>query len=183
MKTIHIVTFFVLLAIVQLIVPAKMIWDQEQVLTSGKVYKFKTQPIDPTDPFRGKYIVLNYEINSFNTSHKEYTYDDKIYVYITENEEGFAEVHTISKELLSIDLDYIITKVISSYDGKVNFELPFNRFYMEESKAPKAERVYNEANRNDGLKDVYALVYIKESVAVLGDVIINGQSISEYVQL
>lgn len=44
---------FILVAIVQLYVPAKMILDREDILDTGKEYKFKTEPIDPNDPFRG----------------------------------------------------------------------------------------------------------------------------------
>ena len=59
--------------------------------------------------------------------------------------------------------------------------MPFDRFYMEESKAPKAEKVYNAAN-SDQRKETYALVYIKDGTAVLNDVIIDGQSIATYVE-
>ena len=45
---------FILVALVQLFVPAKMILDREDILDMGKEYKFKTEPIDPNDPFRGK---------------------------------------------------------------------------------------------------------------------------------
>ncbi|MBD3630845.1 GDYXXLXY domain-containing protein [Cyclobacterium sp.] len=49
---------FVLIALLQLYLPAKMILDREDILHKGKEYKFKTQPIDPNDPFRGKFIAL-----------------------------------------------------------------------------------------------------------------------------
>src|SRR5690554_461138 len=58
---------FILVAIIQLAVPAKMIWDKENVLKSGKEFKFETAPVDPTDPFRGKYIALNYKENTYSS--------------------------------------------------------------------------------------------------------------------
>ena len=64
MKTIHIFLIFLAVVLVQLVVPAKMIFDKEVILKTGTIYKFKTQPIDPSDPFRGKYVTLNYELNT-----------------------------------------------------------------------------------------------------------------------
>ncbi|MBA4241981.1 MAG: GDYXXLXY protein, partial [Sphingobacteriaceae bacterium] len=49
-KKLLLVTFCVV-ALIQLYVPAKMIFDSEDILTTGKEFKFKTEPIDPNDPF------------------------------------------------------------------------------------------------------------------------------------
>lgn len=68
MKTIHIFLIFVLVAALQLFIPAQMILKQETILKKGTAYKFKAQPVDPSDPFKGKYINLNYEIDSFKTN-------------------------------------------------------------------------------------------------------------------
>ena len=54
------------MVMVHLYVPAKMIFNKEAVLAQGKDYRFKTAPIDPYDPFRGKYIDLYYEANAFH---------------------------------------------------------------------------------------------------------------------
>ena len=55
---------FIVVALVQLYVPAQMIWESEGVIAAGTAYKFNTAPVDPKDPFRGKYITLNYSDNS-----------------------------------------------------------------------------------------------------------------------
>ena len=49
----------------------------------------------------------------------------------------------------------------------MNFQLPFNTFYMEETKAYDAEMAYVEANRDSLSNNIYALVYIKDDHAVL----------------
>ena len=48
------ITVFLLAAtcLVQWFVPLNMIMQQETVLKEGTPFKFKTQPIDPNDPFR-----------------------------------------------------------------------------------------------------------------------------------
>ena len=61
-----ILTSFIAVALIQLLVPAKMIWDQEEVMRDGKVFRFKTEPIDPNDPFRGKYITLSFQEENTN---------------------------------------------------------------------------------------------------------------------
>ncbi|MCX7044402.1 MAG: GDYXXLXY domain-containing protein [Candidatus Sumerlaeota bacterium] len=48
-------------AAAQLSVPAWMIWRHENVLDAGWQYKFRTAPVDPADPFRGRYVALRLE--------------------------------------------------------------------------------------------------------------------------
>ena len=57
---------FIFMVFAQWYVPSKMILDREDILKNGEEFKFLTQPIDPSDPFRGKYITLNSEMSIFN---------------------------------------------------------------------------------------------------------------------
>ncbi|WP_271783455.1 GDYXXLXY domain-containing protein [Aquimarina algiphila] len=182
MKTTYIFIGFIALALVQVFAPLKMIYDNEDILTSGTVYKFKTRPIDPTDPFRGKYVTLQFQINSFATSDSTYVKGDKIRVYIENDEDGFAKIYQISKEPLDIKNDYVKAQVTYVYQDRVTFELPFNRFYMEETKAYDAEKAYAKANRDGVIDNVYALVYIKNGQSVLDNLIIDNMPIQEYVE-
>ncbi len=56
---------FALLVLLQIWTPAAMIWNREDVLRSGKAFKFRSAPVDPNDPFRGKYIILSFRENGF----------------------------------------------------------------------------------------------------------------------
>lgn len=172
---------FILVIIAQLAVPAHMIYEQEATLKNGTAYKFKTKPIDPSDPFRGKYITLNYEIDSFDTEINNWKYNMDIYVYLQKDKDGFAKVKNISKKPLDNTDDYVIARSYGYYSGSVNFEFPFNRFYMNENKAYDAEVSVRKAQR-DTLLTCYALVHIKEDKAVLKDVIINNTPIQKYVE-
>ncbi len=62
----------------------------------------------------------------------------------------------------------------------MEIEYPFDRFYLEESKAPEAERAYWEANR-DTTQVAYALVAVKNGHAALKDVMINNKSVIDVV--
>ncbi len=68
---------------------------------------------------------------------------------------------------------------VNSYT--IDLEFPFTKFYMEETKAADAEKLYWETLR-DNSKTIYALVYIKDGDAVLKDVCIDGVSIKELVK-
>ncbi|WP_055396680.1 GDYXXLXY domain-containing protein [Flagellimonas eckloniae] len=176
---------FVLVCLMQLSVPAKMIWDKEDVLASGKEYKFKTAPVDPNDPFRGKYITLRYDENTIEIPKEhDWARGDDIFISLTKDDDGFAKIKSVSKEKLSEKEDFVKAEVgyITSYTTtELIIDYPFDRFYMEESKAHDAELTYTESQL-DTTSVTYALVNIKNGDAVLKDVLIDGQSIREIVK-
>ncbi|HEY1113240.1 MAG TPA: GDYXXLXY domain-containing protein [Chitinophagaceae bacterium] len=177
-----ILTAFVLVVMVQWYVPARMILDQEMALRYGKEYKFRTAPVDPNDPFRGKYITLAYRDTRFPVPAGEHwRRGEDIYVTLTTDKEGFATISGVSKKKPASGMDFVKAQVgFVAMDSiqAILVEYPFNRFYMEESKAPRAERIYNES-RNDTTRKTFALVSIRGSKAVLKDVLIDGVSIKE----
>ncbi|MGO3183081.1 MAG: GDYXXLXY domain-containing protein [Aequorivita sp.] len=178
-------TAFILMAIIQLAIPGKMIWDKEQILKTGKEFKFETAPVDPTDPFRGKYIVLQYNENTIDLETEDnWVPGEKIYVVLKPDEKGFSTIDNVSKEKPTENLDYVLAKVnyVSGNRFKtINISYPFDRFYMEESKAYPAELEYRKSQQ-DSSKTTYALVSIKNGDAVLKDVLIDGVSIGEIVK-
>jgi len=60
----------------------------------------------------------------------------------------------------------------------VSFYYPFDRFYMEESKASLADAAYQEARR-DTSKVTYALISIHNGEGIVEDVIIDGKPIKQ----
>lgn len=176
---------FILVALVQLFIPAQMILNREKVLKAGIEYKFRTAPVDPNDPFRGKYITLRFKDDQVDVQNKsDWAYGEKIYVLLKTDKEGYAVIDYISKQQPADSEDFFVSKVLSvSSDtlNQVRVQFPFNRFYMEESKAPDAEIAYRESVRDTSLV-TYALVNIREGDAVLKDVLIDGVSIKEIVK-
>ncbi|HUR30287.1 MAG TPA: GDYXXLXY domain-containing protein, partial [Saprospiraceae bacterium] len=72
---------FAIMVLVQLYVPASMIMESEKVLKEGKEFKFKTAPVDPTDPFRGKYVELNFDAINFRGPIRDtFNYGEMVYV-------------------------------------------------------------------------------------------------------
>lgn len=176
----YLILAFVLLVVAQWYIPYSMIAGQENVLKNGKEYKFLTRPIDPTDPFRGKYVTLNFvnDYKEFNDT-TLWNRHDPVYVLLKENNFGFAEIDALLHEAPSSG-DYIETRIarVSRYETPYRVEVfyPFNKFFMEEKKAPEAERTYNDSNSKDD-QTVYALVNVKDGKTALKDLVIEGKSI------
>ena len=94
----YIIGLFLLLAIVQIFVPLKMIFEQENILAKGIIMKFKTQPIDPADPFRGKYVQLNFAAETiYIKKNAGFSAGETIFA-IFENDASAALMHTILVE-------------------------------------------------------------------------------------
>lgn len=185
MKTTYLFILFVAVAIAQIFVPVQMIFGQESIMANGTAYKFKTQPVDPSDPYRGKYINLNYEVNSFVTADTLWNRKDNVYVYLEKDNLDFAKVFKVSKEPLNLNKDFVVAEVgwYNKKDKKLNFNLPFNRYYMEESKAYDAEVAVRNSQQDSVRNTTYAVVYINDGKAVLNDVVINDISIKDYVEI
>lgn len=167
---------FIVMVIAQLYVPANMIMESEKILKEGKEFKFKTAPVDPTDPFRGKYVSLNFEATNFRGAIPDTFYHgEKVYVSLSTNNEGYARIAGISRSIPDTE-DYVSAIVTNFYEGDTSYvsvDYPFSRFYMEESKTHNAEQVYIES-AIDTTQIAYALVSIRYGDAVVKDVIING---------
>ncbi len=175
---------FGIMCLAQWIVPGKMIYDSELIMDEGAVYKFKTAPIDPSDPFRGKYITLNFEQNFATfTDSLEWSTGQEIFVTFAIDSAGYAITESVFHDQPQ-SKSYLRTKVeyVNYYDDeyKVWFRLPFDRLYLEESKASQAEQVYWQAQR-DSAQIAYALVSIGDGQAVLKEVIINDKPIQDII--
>ena len=186
MKTLAL-PLFVVMCIAQWFVPGKMIYDSETVIVEGVTYKFKTQPIDPSDPFRGKYITLNFDANSIviipnNTDSTYWESGEDIFVTFTTDSAGFAKPSGIYKEEPDTEA-YLKTTVsyFNTYEKfEVFFNIPFDRFYLEESKASQAEQLYWQA-QVDTVQVAYGVVTIGKGQAVLTDVMISDRSVVEII--
>ncbi|WP_298426498.1 GDYXXLXY domain-containing protein [uncultured Kordia sp.] len=182
MKKSYIYALFGLMVLAQIVASAQIVYKYERTIASNNVYKFKTAPVDPNDPFRGKYITLDYQINSFKTSDESWDDYDVGYAYFSKDENGFAVLETLVKEPYSASkFDYIQVEINNHYDGYIHFDLPLDRYYMEESKAYDAEVLSRELNRNGTTDDIYAVIHIESNIHVLTDVVVNGVSMKDAV--
>ncbi|TAJ10219.1 hypothetical protein DMA11_19275 [Marinilabiliaceae bacterium JC017] len=187
MRKKHIIpALFIVAALIQLAIPAQMVWNHEDILESGRVYRFKTAPIDPSDPFRGKYITLSFEADGWITvpTH-DWDNGDAVFVQLTNDSAGFAQIAGISKDQPNTTNNYFETKIqYTNYENdttQVFIEFPFDRYYMTETKAYTAETAVRKATA-DSTQVTYALVSIKDGTAVLKDVMVNDTPIKTWVE-
>ena len=179
------IVFTVLFVVVllQLFVPFKMILKHEYVLQNGKLFKFKTAPIDPNDPFRGKYIRLNFDDTvSIYQSDKEWDRHEKVFVELDTDKDGFAIIKNVSRQKPNNTDAYIKADAYLNsipYNNNIRINYPFDRFYMEETKAKPAENMYRQPVRRTTKKPAYALVAVKNGIGVIKDVKIDGVSIKK----
>ena len=175
------IILFLFVAIAQLFVPLQMIYNQEDILNTGKIVKFQCEPIDPNDPFRGKYITLNFKENRIKVKNlKEWNSNETIFAKIETSKDGFAKIKSISRTEPTDNSIYLKLKInyIADYENKIYLDFPFNRFYMNENKVKNAEIAYAKSTL-DSTKTAYALVATKNGEAVIKDVLIDNISIKE----
>lgn len=175
------IMLFLFVAMAQLFIPSQMIYNQEDIINTGKLIKFQCEPIDPNDPFRGKYITLNFKESGIKVKNvKEWNSNETIFAKIETSKDGFSKIKSISKTKPNDDSIYLKLKINyrADYENKIYLDFPFNRFYMNENKAKNAEEVYAESTI-DTTKTAYALVATKNGEAVIKDVLIDNISIKE----
>jgi uncharacterized membrane-anchored protein len=177
---------FLLVAAAQIYTPAEMINGREAVIANGKMFKFNTEPVDPADVMRGRYINLYFRENKLELDGKNsYINGQDAYIVLEEDENGYAKISKLSKEKPAETTDYLKIKIGNVVPNEnptsVFIDYPFDRFYMEENKAPKAEKLYNDS-RLHSAKPTYAIVMVLDGVGVLTDVLIDDRPIRELVE-
>jgi uncharacterized membrane-anchored protein len=192
-KSIYLI-LFIAVVIAQWLIPIVMISHQEDTLSTGKIFKFKTEPVDPYDAFRGKYISLRFKEDraKINKETKKLNYGDAIFVTFIDSS-GYALVDAVlvrepkdtqiyvKAKVSYVDNSILLNSKVKQPRFSIHINYPFERYYMNETKAPMAETAYRENNQQT--KDnVYAQVAIKNGVGIVKDVIIDGVPIKDYVK-
>ncbi|HCM42939.1 MAG TPA: hypothetical protein DIS66_06490 [Candidatus Omnitrophica bacterium] len=192
-------SFFPVYLAILLAIPGAMIYSHEKILKQGEVFMFKTRPVDPYDLFRGRYVVLAFEQDSFEYNGPEH-YPNNTVVYLTlgRDKKGFTKIESFSTEkpksgtyLRAHVSWHEKTRWIYSEKTKtseavsantVRFHFPFSRFYMNERKAPKAEALYRDVNSPDPKKPqivMAAQVRVLNGSGILENVLVDGQPLAE----
>ncbi len=166
----------------QLAVPAWMLGGRELALQTGTVYKFKTAPVDPVDAFRGRYVALAFEENTAvwgEPGEMPAQGNTPICIELTVDEAGFAHLGRATHEAPASG-DYIRTSEWASGQGVIYPVLPFDRYYMNEKKAPQAEQAYLEHSRR-GNQDAYVTVRVRNGIAVIEQLYVADQPVEEFI--
>ena len=169
------------LAAAQLAVPVVRIVRQEWVLRHGRAYKFRTEPVDPFDALRGRYVALDFEQDSVpEVPGVTYPEGREAYALLAEGPDGFAVITGITARRPEGEV-WLRVYIAYVYDGRVHLVLPFERYYLEEGLAPEAEEAYREHSRQES-RDAYATVRVWKGRAVLEELYVAGQPILEFLR-
>jgi uncharacterized membrane-anchored protein len=167
---------FALVAFAQLAVPASLIWKRERTLREGRVWKFRTAPVDPVDAFRGRYIALKFEAEGQEISPPpDVKFYERVFVTLRENGEGFAEIDQVSPARPEGD-DFIEAQLA----GKT-VSLPFDKYWVTERDAPAAETAYRAQTRRDK-RNAYVTVRVFRGDAALEQLYLDGVPLGEYLR-
>jgi uncharacterized membrane-anchored protein len=170
------------LALVQLGVPASMLYQRESVLRHGRVFKFQTAPVDPVDAFRGRYVALSFQANTAPAPANEaFAAGTQLWAVLIEDENGFAKIERVSRARVDGDNVIPVTVGWSSGDGLVHVEFPFDRYYMEESTAPRAESAYRENSRRTN-QNGYVTVRVYRGSAAIEELYVGGKAIRDFLR-
>ena len=174
------ILIFGAVALAQLAVPAALVWQREQTLNHGRVWKFRTAPVDPVDVIRGRYIALRFAAEEFTSPSKFEAGDNSVYGVLKEGTDGFAEIDHLTTETVRTD-DAVPVDSVRWYNGKQQVRFPFNKFWVAEADAAAAEHAYVENNRRDN-QNAYVTVRVRDGDAALDQLYIDNQPLSDYVR-
>ncbi len=171
----------VLSFLVQLAVPASMILGRETTLRDGQQFRFRTAPVDPYDPFRGRFVALNLDAASAPLpKDMKLKYRQKVLVRLAVDEAGFAYCRDIVSEAPQ-EGAYLTARVQSWNKETVRLQLPFDRYYAEEDLAPEIERAYRANSRRDK-HEAYITVRVRDGRGVLEELYIADLPVAEYLR-
>ncbi len=170
---------FGLVALAQLAVPAWAVWNRQQTLSRGRVWKFRTAPIDPVDAMRGRYLALAFEAEKVPQA-EERLRGSSACAYLKEDAAGFAQVDRLESGCARGD-NVITVEVNGWRNGQQHFTFPFHRFWVNEKDAPQAERAYA-ANSQQQKENAYALVRVRDGDAALEQLYIDNHPLADYLR-
>lgn len=183
---------FALMCAAQLAVPASLVIKHEQTRADGSFWKFQAAPVDPADPFRGRYVRLGFAVEREPVLMADpgliyVAYDTRMYAELEPGPHGFARLARLHQQRpVDADVDYLDvfvrqmrvneTKEDEGRPPAAMVRLPFDRYYLPEHRAPQVERDYAEAAR-DAQDDTYVEVHVRHGHAALMTLVLDGQGV------
>ena len=175
---------FTVVALVQLAVAGGAIVRSELALRTGEAFRFRIQPVDPVDAFRGRYVAIRFAIDRAPVADDlELRPKKRVFVPIEVDADGFAI-------LGQADVDppargpYLRLRAGGIYPDEegnrfVWVTMPFRRYYMDEDLAPKAERAVWGGRR--GQREAFVSVRIRDGVGVIEELYVDEVPIHRWL--
>jgi len=170
----------IIVAMAQLIIPVRMIRENEATVITGEEYKFRLNP--PRD----REQMLNsragrFAMNEITLSDgQKFENGEIVYVALKVGDDGFAEVASVTQtkgEKTFPGMNAKVSYVFADSIGKILVNYPFEQDFINITNSAEFATTYREAVKN--MSVVYALVCIRKNNAILKDVYIDGKPLQE----
>lgn len=163
----------------QLAVPSMIIAEQENILKKGEAVVFKTAPVDPYDIFRGRYVALRFDEDSVEVrDDKLFREGQDVYLVYENDNQGYAKI-VEARPYKPMHQRFIKSKCSYVSDNTLHYNLPFDRYYMNEDKAYRAEQIYRENARDEDLNG-YIVVRVLNGKALIEAFYVDDKLIESY---
>ena len=154
----------IVVIVIQLLAPLSMIANKYDIVKTGEEYRFKVNLYDPYDAFRGRYLALNVG---------DTVYGEGRYGVVSVDGDGYARVVSLT------DKKPAGGAYIKSGTSKSWYELPIDRYYMEDRLAPEAEARMRNLPRNS---EAYVTARVKNGNLVITGLYIDGVAIEDLLR-
>jgi uncharacterized membrane-anchored protein len=180
-RTLRLVLFIVV-AVIQLAVAAGAIIRSEAALRTGETFRFKLQPVDPVDAFRGRYVALGFvEDHAPLPDGLTQLNQRKVWVPLVNDSDGFANFGPVVVDRpesgaylrLRSGVEYV------DDDGRrvVSLALPFRRYYMTEDLAREVDR----SLWRRGQRRAWVTVKVRAGAGVIEELWVEGVPVREWL--
>lgn len=172
-------------ALLQLAAPAYFILRQETTLREGCEVWVPCRAIDPFDPIRGRYVIVNPTTVPLPLpGDGDVREGQRIYLLAGPDDGGRLRFTSIALARPAAgESCYLEMEAAYAAGGEMNVRLPFDRYYMNEKAAPRAEAVWREAVRRrageDGEPVAELRLRLHDGHAAVDGLFIDGVSIEE----
>lgn len=115
----------------------------------GTIIKLKTAPVDPSDPFYGDYVTLNYEAQMIPEEkwqgEKEPSYGSPVYVLLAPNNQGIYQVKAASNEKIAVSREEVLLKARfrGHWSGRYRVNFGLDRYFVEDNTGQQYEQQRN----------------------------------------
>jgi uncharacterized membrane-anchored protein len=169
---------FVLTCVAQLAYPASMIVGQERTLRAGAPVRVRCQAVDPSDLLRGRYVRLRLETFTIPVERPEaFQGGQSIHALLEPDAEGFARLTAIRDQAPETGLHVSgEVRAVNPETREVTVGLPFDRYYMDEYDALRAEAALRSGA---GQGDAFVVLRVRKGRAAIEDLFVGGRPIAE----
>ena len=175
---------FTVVALVQIAVAGGAILRSELALRTGEAFRFRIQPVDPVDAFRGRYVAIRFAIDRAPVADDlELRTKRRVFTPIEIDADGFAILGQADVDPPA-DGPYLRLRATGIYPDEegnrfVWVSMPFRRYYMNEDLAPKAERAVWGGPR--GQREAFVSVRVRDGVGVIEELFVDGVPIHQWL--